>query len=337
MQFNETLKELILARSVSGSEGEIAALIRKLAAPMADEIQMDVMGNLIAHRRGPGRRMMVMAHMDSIGFIATYISPEGMIRVGAVGGVSPAQVLYQPVVFQNGVKGIVCKDGKASWEKLSVGDLYLDIGAENREEAMKMVEIGDTATFLASLFPAGGRVVAPYLDDRIGCLVLLMAMNQMGKSDNDIYFVFSTQEEVGLRGAKTAAWAIEPEYALAVDVTPAKEPGNAEKAKGSTVLGGGAAIKVMDKSIICHPSMVSLLKDLARERNIPVQMDVLKSGGTDAGSIHVSRGGVITGGISVPIRYAHTPSEMGDMWDVTAAVDLLIACLEHPFSAANLK
>ena len=146
----------------------------------------------------------------------------------------------------------------------------------------------------------------------------------MDACPNDLYLVFSAQEEVGLRGARTAAWSIDPDYALAVDVTDVDDTPGSEKL-GTVRLGQGAAVKVMDRSVICHPQLVETLERLAGEREVPVQRDIMRGGGTDAGAIHTTRMGVLTGGVSVPCRYIHTPTEMADLGDAAACVKLLAA------------
>ena len=167
-------------------------------------------------------------------------------------------------------------------------------------------------------------VAGPYMDNRISCLVLLQAMERLHDCPSDVYFVFSTQEEVGLRGAKTAAWSIDPDYGIAVDVTSEDGiPG--AKHTASSLAGQGAAVKVMDRSVICHPKMVNLLMELAQKQGIPTQRDVIQAGGTDAGAIHQTRSGVCTGGISIPCRYTHTPCEMVCAADVEACVELVTA------------
>ena len=187
-----------------------------------------------------------------------------------------------------------------------------------------MVQIGDTAVYNTPTFAAGDRLVSPYMDNRISCVVLLLAMEQLQTSENDLYFVFTTQEELGLRGAKTVAYAVDPDYGIAVDVTlSGDELGT--KHRGSSIQGGGAAIKVMDSSVICHPSVVAKLEKLALTGNIPCQKDILRFGGTDAGAIHQSRAGVYTGGISIPTRYVHTPLEVADLGDVEACAALVAA------------
>lgn len=211
-----------------------------------------------------------------------------------------------------------------SGQQLDV-DLY--IMGSTREEAEQMVQVGDVAVYRTPVFQAGNMLTGPYLDNRISCLVLLSAMERLKESPNDLYFVFSSQEEVGLRGAKTAAWSIDPDYGIAVDVTSEDgQPG--AKHTASSLAGKGAAVKVMDRSVICHPQMVKLLMELAQSQDIPAQRDVIQAGGTDAGVIHQTRGGVYTGGISIPCRYVHSPCEMVCVHDVQACVDLVTALAE---------
>ena len=170
----------------------------------------------------------------------------------------------------------------------------------------------------------GDKAVSPYMDNRIACVILLAALEQMKSGENDVYFVFTVQEEVGLRGARTASYSVAPDYGVAVDVTDVDDTPGSEK-YGTVQLGKGAAIKVMDSSVICHPEVVSKLELLAKEGNIPAQKDILRAGGTDAGAMHVSRMGVRTGGISIPCRYIHTPVETVDMTDVSNCVKLVAA------------
>ncbi len=320
----ELTQKLTVARSVSGCEGAISDVIRALAAPYADDILSDVMGNLIVHKKGSGKKVMFSAHMDSIGMIATHIDENGFIRFASIGGLSPAAILYTPVVFCNGTRGVVARDGKTDPKEPKLATYYIDIGAKSREQAEKSVAVGDTAVYCGESFLAGDMIVSPYLDDRIGCAVLLMALMQIKKTENDLYFVFSSQEEVGLRGAKTAAFAIDPDYGLAVDVTGTGDTPEVTP-KMDCKLGGGAAIKIMDSSVLCHPKTVGLLEQAARENAIPVQKEILLYGGTDAGPMMVTRAGVYAGAVSIPTRYIHSPCEMANVEDIRACVRLIEA------------
>lgn len=329
MNIFNILQTLNACHGPSGDENGIAECIRTMAALYADEHWIDPMGNLIFHKRGNGPKVLFAAHMDSIGMIVTHIEEDGFLRFGKVGGLGRFSLLYTPVHFANGTHGMVGANADA--KEPAIENLFIDIGAHSREEAERLVHIGDTAVFDIPAFVVGDRIISPYMDNRISCAVLLAMLEGLESCPNDLYFVFTAQEEVGLRGAKTAAYAIDPDYAIALDVTLSDDvPGS--KHNGSSVLGKGAAIKVMDNSVICHPNMVEKLTSLAQKRNIPYQTDVICAGGTDAGAIHISRTGVYTGGISIPCRYIHTPTEMVQLSDVEACIRLASA-----FACARLE
>ena len=222
------------------------------------------------------------------------------------------------------MRGVFAKEEKAELKGLKLDSCYVDIGAADQEAAKKLVQVGDTAVYDTPAIRNGDKVISPYLDNRIACAVLLDVLARLEDCPNDLYLVFSVQEEVGLRGAKTAAWAIDPDYALAVDVTDVDDTPGSERC-GTVQLGKGAAIKVMDSSVICHPAVISALEEAAKTANIPVQKDIMRAGGTDAGAIHTTRLGVLTGGVSIPCRYIHTPVEMADLNDAKHCADLLLA------------
>lgn len=324
MELFELIQSLSQTHGPSGDEERIRAAIEALARPLADEVAVDVMGNLTVHRKGSGPKLLFAAHMDSIGFIVTHIEKEGFLRVGRLGGISPKEAVYTPVRFKNGGQGVIVPEEKSDFGKLKLDECYIDIGAKDEDEAKSMVQVGDTVVYGTPTVKIGHKVISPYLDNRISCAILLSALEQIQGSPNDLYFVFTTQEEVGLRGAKTAAWTVNPDYGIAVDVTDVDDTPGSEK-YGTVQLGRGAAIKVMDSSVICHPAMVAQMDALAHEKGIPVQKDVMRAGGTDAGVIHTTRAGVRTGGISVPCRYIHTPVETADLEDAEACVQLITA------------
>ncbi len=327
----DLLNKLNSCHGPAGDEREISQYISKLIAPHVDEVYSDVMGNLIAHKRGTGSKIMICAHMDSIGLIVTHIEKEGFLRVGALGGIYPSKILYTPVRFKNGVTGAIIKDDKADIGKLKTSDLLIDIGAKDETDAKRKIQLGDTAVFdLPARQVIDSKVISPYMDNRISCGILIQAIQQLEGCENDMYFVFSAQEEVGLRGATTAAYAIAPDYGIALDVTSASDvPGFDHGATAK--LGGGGAIKIMDRSIICHPQMIAQLEALTQEKNIKSQRDIINAGGTDAGAISKSRYGVISGGISVPCRYIHSPAEMIDLDDVDCCVQLVKAVANAKF------
>jgi len=327
MDIFETLQQLNNTFGPAGDETKTADVIASLARPYVDEISRDTMGNLICRKRGSGPKVMFAAHMDSIGLIVTYIDKNGFARFGSVGGINPYAVLYMPVRFKNGAKGTVGGAGDTDLAKLKLDDLYIDLGVSTEEDALKLIQVGDVAIFDTVTNRAGDSLISPYQDNRISCTVLLKAMSELAKSENDLYFVFTVQEEVGLRGARTAAYSIEPDYGIAIDVTSSADIPNT-KHGSSSALGKGAAIKVMDASVICHPYVVQKLEELAKEQNIPWQKDIIRAGGTDAGAIQQSRAGVYSGGISVPCRYIHSPTELVRCSDVEACARLVCAFAE---------
>lgn len=326
MEYEMLLQQLNACHGPSGDEKEIGELIRKLAEPYATECYFDVLGNLIVHKKGNGEKLMFAGHMDSIGLIVTFIEEDGYLKVGKIGGVNPQAALYRPIRFKNGTMGVVSVGEKIKKEDITIDNLYIDIGVATRKEAEELVQVGDTAVFSQPAFAMNDALVSSYMDNRISCLVMLEVLKRVASHDKDLYFVFTTQEEVGLRGAKTSSYQIKPDIGIAVDVTQTAEKD--DKRPVATVLGNGAAIKVMDQSVICHPTIVETLEELAKKHNITHQREVSVIGGTDAGVIHKSGDGVLTGGVSVPCRYIHSCVEMVNRHDVEACIQLLTAFAE---------
>ncbi len=315
----------------SGQEDSVAAVIAEMARPYCDEITTDVMGNLICHKKGPGKKIMFAAHMDSLGMMVTHIEKEGWLRFGKIGWIPEKEVLGTPVRFANGTKGVVYCNEMEDEGKVKPEDLYIDIGANSAEEARTHVRPGDMCVYdTRSAMAMNNCIIAPYTDNRSGCCVLLMTMEMLKKPVNDLYFVFTTQEEVGLRGAKTAAFGIAPDYGIAVDVTGADNVPKSTHGCSSSV-GKGAAIKVKDSSVICSPAVNQILVDLAEKKKIAYQMDVLVSGGTDAGAMHLTMDGVPSSGISIPCKFCHCPQEMVSANDMQACAKLCAAFAEYKF------
>ena len=328
MEALEILKKLNTSFGPSGNEGEVAKKIRAMVRPYADDIKTDTMGNLICHVKGKGPKLMIAAHMDSIGLIVTHIEKNGMLRFGAVGGVHAADILSMPVRFKDGLTGVVNQNDDA--KKPEIDSMFIDIGATTKAEAEKMVTLGDMAVWDTPVKALGKDYVAsPYIDNRAGCAAAMLAMELLGNPkarkkalSYDTYFVFTVQEEVGLRGAKPASFGIDPEYGIVVDTTLVDDIPKSNHT-GTSVLGGGAAIKVMDKSVICHPEMVEALSAKAKSKKIKYQLDVLKAGGTDAGEMRKNACGVWTGGVSVATRYIHSPQEVCSISDINSCAKLL--------------
>lgn len=316
------IKKLTEAYGPAGEEGPVRALIEEAIKKYVDKVYTDNLGNLIAVREGPQPRLMISAHMDEIGVIVTHIDEKGFLRIAPVGGVVPRQLVGQRLRFREGLIGTVYHEKLKEAKELNWDKLYLDIGASSAGEAGRMVKIGDLACLHQPFISLGDRYLAKAMDNRIGCAVLIETLRRLPPEiPQGIFFVFSVQEELGLRGATTAAYLLQPDYGLAVDVTRC---GDTPKATMMDVaLGKGPAVKVKDSSIISHPVVRRFMVSAAEAHNIPYQLEVLERGGTDAGAIHLSREGIPTGALSIPCRYVHTPSEMVDAGDVRGAVNLL--------------
>lgn len=324
----ELLKKLTGAFGPSGNEEPTAKLIIDEIKDYVDEINIDKLGNVIALKKGSSiNKIMTTAHMDQIGIMVTDIDKNGFIRFTNVGYVDPYAILYHNVVFKNGINGVIGYEKKKNIKEIKLGDLYIDIGSGSKEDAGKLVKIGDFGIFKSNYVENGNKVSAGALDDRIGCYVLIEAAKKIKTPKSDIYYVFTVQEESYLSGATTSAYAIEPDCAIVVDVTDTGDTPNCSRM--ALKLGEGAAIKVMDKGMITHPKVKKFLIDEAERNNIKYQFEVMDYGATDGAEIHVSKSGVMTGAISIPTRYLHTPQEVLDMRDVECAIELLTKSLEE--------
>lgn len=326
----ELLKNLTSTSAVSGSEENVFSLIKSEIEPYADQVYTDALNNIIVHKTGKGKKLMFSAHTDEIGIMANYIDDNGFVRFALVGGVDVYTALYKRVVFQNGTVGTVCFENKTDIKKdLKPQNMYIDIGAKSKDEALTMISIGDTASFAGDFCDRGQSVVSKALDNRAGVYILINAIKKLKDSPFDLYFVFSSQEEIGLRGARAAAYEIEPDIAIAVDVTDTGDTPGCETL--DVKLGGGAAIKIMDKSVITDRGLREALVSCAKENNIPYQFEILTFGGTDAGAMQTVKCGALTGAISLPIRYVHTPCETAYKSDIEACINLVYNFCQKDF------
>lgn len=323
----ELLKKLTAAFGPSGHEGAVRRIIREEIAPYVDEVRVDALGNLIAVKHGPGRRVMLSAHMDQIGLVVTEADDKGFLRLHNVGYLRRPYALGHRVVFGNGVSGVIAREMEDDDPAdMSLGRLYVDIGAASREEALARVSIGDMAVLAPQWAEMmNGYVCASALDDRAGCALAIEAIKSLKDCPHEVVLLFSTQEEVGLRGAKAAAYDVAPDLCLALDVTPTGDTPKGERLPVKA--GQGIAIKVMDSSVICAPQVVAGLEEAARAAGVKWQREVLTHGGTDAGAVHISRGGVPSGALSIPCRYVHSACEVVSLADLQAGVQLLAAWL----------
>lgn len=325
----ELIRKLVEAYGPSGFEEEVRELIMGEIADRVDEMRVDAMGNLIARMKGDGTglKVMVAAHMDEIGVMVTHITEKGFLRFTNIGGVFPHTLIGGRVRFADGTVGVI--DSERLEDRRSVPTLdkhFIDIGAASRDECL--ISVGAAASFMRPFVAQSGRLIAKSMDDRIGCAAVIATLKGLEQSPHDVYFVFSVQEEVGTRGAQTAANAISPDVGISVDITPTGDtPGGRLL---DVTLGKGPAIKVKDSGMIAHAGLVRLMQHRAGELGIPFQLEVLERGSTDARSMQVAGAGCAAGCISIPCRHPHTPSEMVAAADVENAVELLVAILSGP-------
>jgi endoglucanase len=337
----DLLKRLCELPGVAGREDAVAALVREELAGLVDEVSTDALGNVIGVKRGAGGpRVMVAAHMDEIGFRVKHIDERGFIRLQTVGGFDPRVLPAQRVLVHGfagdtlrGVLGVSAKPihllDPGDIKPPKIDELFVDIGLSGDEVRAK-VEVGDQITMDRTVEHAGNNIIGKAFDDRICVFQMLEALRQLrGAANVEIVAVATTQEEVGLRGARTSAHHLEPDIAVALDITLAMDIPGAADQDAVTRLGQGAAIKIMDSSAISNYKLVQHLRQLARDNDIPHQLEILPRGGTDAGAMQQVRGGAPAVTLSIPTRYVHTVNEMCAVSDVQASIDLLARYLEH--------
>ena len=320
----ELIRQLTAVYGPSGREGSVADLIETLVKDKADSIRRDALGNLICEKKGNGKkRLMFAAHMDHIGLIVTHAEKEGFLRVSNVGGISVNLSRARHVKFQNGVEGVLYEQALKENQKSALSTLYIDIGAKDAEEALSMVEIGDIAVYAEPAFSVGKHGMAsPAMDDRVACALLIELLNNLPEDHCDIVAVFTTQEEVGVRGATVSAFSVQPDEGIALDVTISGDI--PEWNFNAVKLGEGAAVKIKDGRSISNPDVVKRMIEAAKAADVPYQREVLPYGGTDAGAMQLSRGGMPVGTLSIPCRYVHSACEMIDLRDMEGAKKLLI-------------
>jgi tetrahedral aminopeptidase len=346
----DLLKRLSETPGVPSREEQIRHVVIEALSPLVDEIAVDPMGNVVGRKRGarsesggaPGsvRRVMIAAHMDEIGFLVRHVGEKGFLRLQAVGGFDPKTLVAQRVLVHTAggaLRGVMMPSGGKPPHLMSadehpkppkVEDFFVDVGLPG-EQVQAQVEIGDFVTLDRPAERVGESIVGKCMDDRAGVFVMIEALRALRSHEVEIVAVATVQEEVGLRGAATAAFGVEPDVGIALDGTLSMDIPGVEEHDRITHLGKGVGIKVMDSSSISDPRLVRHFRDIARRDNIPFQMEVLPRGGTDAGAMQRARGGMPAITLSVPMRYVHTPNEMVSEVDIEAAVNLLARYLEE--------
>lgn len=332
----DLIRRLVETYGPSGAEEQIRAAILKEIEGLADEASVDAMGSVIAWRRSgqPGAPVvMLAAHMDEIGMMITHITAEGFLRFTPIGGLFRNTLHGNRVIFADGTIGVIGVDSPVGAHAIAEQDqFFIDAGdgTNGRQGGHHSIRVGDTAGLLREMVVNGSRLIAKSMDDRIGCAVQIEVMRALAGQPlpNDVAFVFSVQEEVGVRGAQTAAYAVDPAIGIAIDVT---RTGDTPKGlKMDVNLGKGPAIKVKDSGMLASPEVVALMENAARKAGVPYQLEVLEQGTTDARAMQLVRAGVRSGCLSIPCRYIHTTSETVDINDVLNGVKLLAALLRDP-------
>lgn len=326
------LQQLTETFGPSGYEDNVRALVQAEVKSLADELRVDPLGNLIA-RKKPSKaskdtkKVMIAAHMDEIGVIVSHIDENGFVRFTSIGGVFGKYIHGGRVRFLNGVQGVIGYDRVEKVnEAPSMDKVYIDVGATSKKDCP--VKVGDVAAFDRPFVDMGNRLVAKSMDDRAGVLVAIETLRALKSTLHDVYFVFTTQEEVGTRGARTSAYSVDPDVGIAIDVTPTAD--TPDSFKMEMALGKGPCIKIRDAGALSDPRVVQWMIQAAEKNKIPYQREVLLYGGTDAQGIQLARAGVPSGGLSIPVRYVHSPSEMIDMNDVQDSIKLMAALLRTP-------
>lgn len=337
----DLLKKLSDAPGVSGFEDEVRNIIIEELKDHVDEVEVDQMGNVITTRNGKpeGTKIMLAAHMDEIGLMVRYIDKNGFIKFSKIGGINDQMLLNQEVTIHTDdgeVTGVIGSKPphrmKESERKkiLDYENMFIDIGASDKEEAENRVKLGDPITIKQEFTPLGKYYKGKALDNRIGCAIMIEVMKR-AETNATIYGVGTVQEEVGLKGAKTSAFKLNPDMALALDVTIAGDHPGIKEEDAPAKMGKGPGIILVDASgrgLITHPKVKEMLITAADEDQIPYQLEVSEGGTTDATAIHLTREGIPTGVISPPTRYIHTPVSVIDMIDVENAVKLILAVLK---------
>ncbi len=324
------IKQLTEAYGPPGYEQAVRDIIQNHVTALADNVETDPLGNLHVLKKGAGDglKIMLAAHMDEIGLMVSHIDDKGFARFTALGGVQPETMVGNRAIFTNGALGVINVENWLLHDKLdrTHRKLYLDFGAKSKKDVP--VRVGDVAGFQRPFVDLGEALIAKSIDDRIGCAVLIETLKQIKQTPHELHFVFTTQEEVGTRGAVTAAYKVHPDISIAIDVT---DSGDVPKRKHFEVkMGQGPAIKVMDGGMLAHPGLKKWMVETAIKNKIPYQMEILPLGSTDARAMQLAHEGSAAGALSIPCRHVHTPSEMVSYSDVQNAVKLLLAMLSAP-------
>ncbi len=341
MSLNDNLQKLSNACGVTGRENQVRDIMVEMLKPYADEIQVDRLENVIAIKKGkPGKpKIMLAAHMDEVGLMVKTITKDGFIQFAKMGGIDdrilPAQkvtVFTQKATYPGiiGSKPPHIQKEEERKKMITFDDLFIDVGAQNKEDAQALgISVGDPIAFDTPYMRLGNdAVVGKAFDNRAGCVTMVEAMKQLGKTECTICAVGTVQEEVGLRGAAAAAFGVDPDIALALDVTIAGDVPGVREYDTTVKMGKGPALTISDSGLITHPKILRWLIETAQEKKIAYQIESGLLGSTDAARISITRQGIPSGTISIPTRYIHSPVGMLSLKDIEAAAQLTIAAIK---------
>ena len=333
----DLLRELCLTPGAPGHEEPIRQVVLREIRPLVDEIEIDPMGNVIALKKGKSRKKaMAAAHMDEIAFIISHIDKDGFGRFLTLGGFDPKTLTAQRVIVHGkedligvmGSKPIHIMTPEERKKSPAIKDYFIDFGMPG-DRVKALVQPGDVVTRERDLIEMGDCVCTKSLDNRVSVFILIEALRQLKEPGCDFYAAFTVQEEVGLRGATTAARKLNPDFGFALDVTIANDLPGAQDHEKVTSLGAGTAVKIMDGSVIADTRMVRYMESIADRYDIPHQREIMNAGGTDTAAVQRGGEGSIAGCISIPSRHIHSVVEMCHKEDIQGSIDLLTHCLEH--------
>lgn len=324
----DELKNLTALYGPSGGEEQVAEYILSHLAEAGVEATCDSLGNVLVKMGQGGRRIVVNVHMDSVALILKKIDDKGFGQVAFVGKVDAAAAVGAVVRFENGTEALVCRKGSSA--ATSASELYLDFGLADRNEVEKRVTVGDMAVFASDFRLMGGKAVSAALNNRGGCAVLLEAIGRIKEPKNTLFFLFSTQDIAGASGSVAALREFHGELAVSVDTTVAADTPGANK-NGTASLSCGAGIRIADAGTQCSPVVIRMLQELAEDRNIKVQQDILTEGRLEGENLAKVGSGMPVGGLTIPCRHLHTHNEMVDLTDMEACAALIVALAEKEF------
>ena len=340
----ELMKELCLASAISGSEKEVADIISRELKDVADKIEIDKLGNIIATKKGEKKAptIMLAAHMDEIGLMVRYIDDNGYVKFSKIGGINDQMLMNQTVTIHSsvgepviGVIGskpphVISPEEKNKIVKST--DMFIDIGAKDKEDAEKRIRVGDPMTFnsIFAEYP-NNLVMGKALDNRVGCYVMIEVLKRI-KTKATVHAVGTVQEEVGLKGARAVAFKLNPDMAIALDVTLSGDHPGIKPDEAPAVIGEGPALILSDaggRGILTNPLVKEMIMKAGDENDVPYQLEVSDGGTTDGAIIQLTREGIPTGVLSVPTRYIHTPVSVCSMEDVESTIQLIVNAINN--------